>query len=73
MYMTMEEIDREYDGQWVYLINLKIDEKFTVFGGEVAAHSESRDKVIQAMLSMGDESVYIKFAGKIPEGVAILL
>jgi len=73
MYMTIEEIDREYDGQWVYLINLKTDDKFTVFGGEVAAHSESRDKVVQAMLNHPDGGVYIKYAGKIPEGVGILL
>ena len=73
MYMTIEEIDREYDGQWVYLVNLQTDDTNTVVGGEVAAHDSSRGKVIRAMLDMDNESIYIKYAGKIPEGVSVLL
>jgi len=73
MYMTMEEIDAKYNGEWVYIINLKSDENDYTIGGEVAAHSESREKVIQAMLNTPGGGVYIKYAGKMPEGVSILL
>jgi len=73
MYKTIEEIDREYNGQWVYMINLKTDDNGSVLGGEVAAHSECRDKVVQAMLNDPDGGIYIRYAGEIPEGVSILL
>jgi len=49
------------------------DENDRTIGGEVAAHSESREKVIQAMLNTPGGGVYIKYAGRIPEGVSILL
>jgi len=73
MYMTMAEIDQKYDGEWVYIINLISDENNIAIGGEVAAHSENREKVIQAMLNTPDGGIYIKYAGKMPEGVSILL
>jgi len=73
VYMTIEEIDREYDGQWVYIINLQTDDTNTVVGGEVAAHDSSRGKVIRMMFDMDNESIYIKYAGKIPERVSVLL
>ena len=67
--MTMEEIDVRYEGQWVYIVNLKEGEYGEVIGSEVAAHNENREKVMMAMLDYPDGSVYIKYAGKIPEGV----
>ena len=73
MFMTMEEIDAKYDGEWVYIINLKSDENDLTIGGEVAAHSVSREKIIQTMLNTPGGGVYIKYAGRIPEGVSILL
>jgi len=73
MFMTMEEIDRKFDGQWVYIINLKTGNNHEVIGGEVAAHDSSRERVIQVMLNTKGGGIYIKYAGKIPEGVSILL
>jgi len=73
MFMTMEEIDQKYDGEWVYIVNIKTDENDIDIGGEVAAHSESREKVIRVMLNTPGGGVYIKYAGEMPEGVSILL
>ena len=71
MYKSIKEIHQEYDGQWVYLINLKENERGTVIGGEVAAHNENRDKVI--MLLRPENGVYVMYAGKIPEGITVIL
>ena len=71
MYKSIKEIHQEYDGQWVYLINLKENERGTVIGGEVAAHNENRDKVV--MLLRPENGVYVMYAGKIPEGVSVIL
>ena len=73
MFMTMEEIDQKFDGEWVYIINLKVGANHAVIGGEVAAHDSNRDKVIHFMLNTKGGGVYIKYAGKIPEGVSVLL
>ena len=49
MYKTMEQVHEEYDGQWVFMINCKKNERGSIIGGEVAIHSASRDNVISNM------------------------
>jgi len=72
MFMTMDEIDKEYYGEWVFLINLKLGDS-TILGGEVVAHDPERDKVIEAMRNTPGGGIFIKYAGTIPEGVSLLL
>ena len=71
MYKTIFEIHQDYDGQWVYLVNLKVNERGTVIGGEVAAHSENREKVVLALRP--ETGIYIMYAGKTPQGVSVIL
>jgi len=71
MYRPIEQIHQEYDGQWVYLTGLKVNERGTVIGGEVSAHSESRDNVV--MKIRPEDGIYVMYAGKIPEGVSVIL
>ena len=71
MYKSIEGIHTEYDGQWVYLTDLKVSERGTVIGGEVSAHRESRDSVVMQVLP--EKGVYVMYAGKIPEGVSVIL
>ena len=73
MYMTMEEIHEKYNGQWVYMINLSEDDHGQVIGGEVAAYSDSRKKIMQAMLESENDSIYIMYVGEIPKWVGIVL
>ncbi|MCL2126204.1 MAG: hypothetical protein FWH33_09495 [Oscillospiraceae bacterium] len=73
MFLTIEQIHDKYDGEWVYLINLRENDSDVVIGGEVAAHSESRDRVIMEMLKHPEHGIYIFYAGKMPEGVSVLL
>jgi len=69
MYMSMEEIHEKYDGQWVYMINLVEDGQGQVLGGEIAAFSESRKKILQEMLDSEYDSIYVMYAGEIPKWV----
>lgn len=75
MYLLMEEIHEKYDGQWIYLINCKEDEYGETIGGEVVLYSERRDKVIREISKYdGEKSItLIAYAGKIPEGVSVIL
>ena len=74
MYKTMEQIQKEYDGQWVYLINCFEDEYGSTIGGEVVLHSESRANVVRKMKEADNRTstTFIGYIGKIPEGVALL-
>jgi len=51
MFKNMDAINKEFNGQWVFLINCMKDDTGTVLGGEVVLNSESRDKVIRGMES----------------------
>jgi len=71
MYKPIEKIHKEYDGQWVYLTHLRVNERGTVLGGEVSAHSESRDNVVRQV--QPEYGIYVMYAGRIPEGVSVIL
>ena len=74
MYKTIEQIREEYDGQWVFMINCKKNERHSIAGGEVVLHSESRANVFRKMdeADNGTSLTYIAYIGRIPEGVALL-
>ena len=75
MYKTIEQIHKEYDGKWVFLINCVEGEYHSIAGGEVALSSERRDKVLREMDQYRHEKsdTLIFYAGKLPEGVSVLL
>lgn len=75
MYKTMEEINKEYDGQWVFMINCRKDDYSAVDGGEVVFHDISMNKVLRAMKSTKTKgnSNYVRYIGTLPEGVAVML
>jgi len=74
MYKTMTQIEKEYDGQWVFMINCQCNQRGTVLGGEVVLHSENRNNVIRKMKDANNHTslTFIGYVGKIPEGVAFL-
>ena len=74
MYKTMEQIQKDYDGQWVFMINCAENERGSVIGGEVVLNSESRANVIRKMKE-ADNGIglsSIRYVGRVPEGVAYL-
>ena len=75
MYKTIEQVHQEYDGQWVFMINCKKGKRNAIAGGEVILHSENRDAVIRSMEKYDYEPslTYFRYAGKIPEGVSVIL
>ena len=75
MFQKIEDINKAYNGQWVFLIHCEKNELGNVIGGEVVLHSESRDKVIRGMQDymMEDSDTYLRYAGEIPQGVSVIL
>ncbi len=75
MYLKIEEVHKEYDGQWIFMINCTTNEFGSVTGGEVVLHNENRDNVIRKMEKYDYETslTYFRYAGKIPEGISVIL
>ena len=48
MYQTMQEIEAQYDGKFVCIINCKEDEYSDILGGEVVAVSEDKETILDA-------------------------
>ena len=76
MFMTMGEINEVFDGEWIYAVDCEEDHAGTILGGEVVIHSADHDFVFNAMCDY-DENVesltLFRYAGRIPEGISILL
>ena len=75
MYKTIEQIHEEYDGQWVFLINCVKGKYHSTIGGEVAIHNGHRNFVLNEMEKFSHEKskTLVFYAGKIPEGVSVIL
>jgi len=65
MYKIMEQVEKEFDGQWVFMVNCKQNERGTLLGGEVVLNSESRAKVVRNMRAAdnGDSLTFIGYVG----------
>jgi hypothetical protein len=75
MVESIDEINCKYDGEWVFLVNCKEDNQGNLIEGEVVLHSKSRDEVFRNMNAFKEvpSMTSIRYAGKIPEGVNVLL
>lgn len=74
MYKTIEQINDEYDGQWVFMIDCTKDEYHSISGGVVVLNSESRDVVYRKMNQYFNHPslTSVRYAGRIPEGVYLI-
>ena len=76
MYLSMPDINAQYDGEWIYAIDCQEDDVGTILGGKVVLHSRNRDDVVRSMFKYEEETetqTLFRYAGKIPEGVSIVL
>ena len=73
MYKTMEEIEKESNGQWVFMVDCKKDKYNAVKGSEVVFHHVSMNTVLKNM-KMSDKngnSTYVRYIGVLPEGAIV--
>jgi len=71
----MDQIEKEYDGQWVFMINCQKDKHNAISGGEVVFHDKSMNETLRIMKSSNEKgnSKYVRYIGTLPEGVAVML
>ena len=71
--MTFEEIEQNYDGQWVLIAYTETDEDLQVVKGKVIAHSANKEDVYQALAEAGEQPLAIEYMGRVPEDLAFIL
>ena len=69
MFKTMREIEREYDGNWVFMINCKKGEYSNIIGGEVIAADKNKAIIIDHWGKPGYDEPYFRYVGSLPEGI----
>ncbi|MEM6613057.1 MAG: hypothetical protein AAF652_12550 [Cyanobacteria bacterium P01_C01_bin.72] len=71
--MTFEEIEQNYNGQWVLIAYTETDEDLKVVKGKVIAHSANREDVYQALANADKQPLAIEYMGQVPEDLAFIL
>jgi hypothetical protein len=75
MYLPIIDVHKKYNGQWVFLINCRLTDRGSIAGGEVALHSENRERVIRDIDKYDHDKseTYFSYAGEAPEGFSMLI
>jgi hypothetical protein len=71
--LTLEEMARRYDGEWLLIAYTELDEDLNVVCGEVLAHSPDQEKIYQALPLAKGKAVAFEYVGKVPEGLAFMV
>ncbi|GMU23827.1 MAG: hypothetical protein AMXMBFR13_39050 [Phycisphaerae bacterium] len=71
--MTIDEIRRRYDSEWVLIEDPDVSEQMEVLGGKVACHSKDRDEVYGKAIELRLANSATLYTGSIPEDTAVVL
>ena len=78
MWLSLEEIENRYDGQWVLVRETEWDAQGDPTQGIVLAHDAARGKLVASLQQLHQTEpgtkTFVFFAGpKVPEGLSVLL
>ena len=71
--LTVAEIKRKFQSEWVLVEDPQTNDKLEVQGGRVRFHSTDRDEVYRQAASLRPKRFAVLYTGEIPEDVAIVL
>jgi hypothetical protein len=71
--MTLEEIKKNYNGQWVLIAYSETDEDLQVVKGKVIAYSTNKEDIYQALELAREQPLAIEYMGQVPEDLAFIL
>jgi len=71
--MTLEEIESQFDSEWVLIEDPVTDEALNVLKGKVLHHSKDRDEVYRKAVSLRPKRSAVVYTGEIPEDTAVVL
>ncbi len=71
--MTIQEIETQFDDEWVLVVDPQTDAGLHVLKGKVICHSKDRDEVYRKAVSLRPARCAVLFTGQIPENTAVVL
>lgn len=71
--MTIEEIESQFDSEWVLIEDPRTDEALAILGGKVLHHSKDRDEVYRKAVALRPKRCAVLYTGEIPEDTAVVL
>jgi hypothetical protein len=71
--LSFQEIQQQYDGEWLIIAYTELDEDLQVVAGEVLAHSPDEAEIYQALPIAKERDVAIEYIGQVPKDLAFML
>jgi hypothetical protein len=71
--MTINEIESQFEGEWILVADPQTNEALEVTGGRVLCHSKDRDEVYRRAVALRPKRSAILYTGQMPEDTAIVL
>lgn len=71
--LTIGEIERRFDSEWVLVEDPQTGESLDVRGGKVLWHSRDRDEVYRKAVELRPRRFAVLYTGRMPEDTAIVL
>jgi hypothetical protein len=71
--LTLDEMARRYDGEWLLIAYTELDENMVVIRGEVLAHNPDQGKLYEALPLAKGRAVAFECVGQVPEDFAVML
>ena len=71
--MTVQEIETQFDDEWVLIADPETDDHLHVIKGKVICHSKDRDEVYREAVALRPARCAVLFTGQIPENTAVVL
>ena len=71
--MTVQEIESQFDDEWVLIADPETDSGLQVLRGNVICHNKDRDEVYRQLLATRPKRYAMLFTGELPENSAVVL
>jgi hypothetical protein len=62
--LTMEEIERKFDGEWVLIEDVETDERLEVLRGKVAYHGKDKEQLDKRVIKSQSDHIATLYIGK---------
>ena len=71
--LTREQMEKQFDGEWVLVGDPELTDMNEVIRGEVLCHSTDRDEVYRKLREVGAKHVATLCFAEVPEDTVIIL
>ena len=71
--MTIEEIEAQFESEWILIEDPETNEALEVQSGKVLSHSKDRDEVYREAVRLRPKRFAMLYTGTLPRDTAIVL